>query len=467
MGSLAPVDAMELAARYTIREHGMSKTLSTIVWTLLCVLLSSCQPPLPEETPEVNRLLTILERIVGDTSREMLAEENRRWLRYRTMHCDYMADTAVTVSKTNGNPRTRIEYIKACHAALGRQRLGRLSHLYLVLNSSIAANETGLFSLSDNPYFPATITKEDVQRKDRVTSLRFLRKKGILIVGFESGYMSFYDAKHGGWIRSIRAHKARADRLVTTHNDNILVTGSTIGDEVKIWGVDSGDLIRVYDFSREAFTITPDGLLYVFPGSGKINYLDVLRDEIGEVSKSYSSVITAAASTTDSGLIALGDASGSLSLWAVDRDKNGVQLRDAGRLRSGGRSDEWTIELAFSRDGRTLYAIKRSGIVDVWDVGEQRLIKTIKTSVRHTLSSILVPDSKFAFVMGSPAPSGTGEKGVVERVNLESGDTRIMTHTNAWSPRAAVLFPDDDTAMLMIADQGYFRKKMSVLHSGQ
>jgi len=213
-----------------------------------------------------------------------------------------------------------------------------------------------------------------------VEALAFSAGGGKVASGSYDGSIHLWDAKTGTLLRTIQAHAMRMDLHFSPTNSSRLVS---VGDSVKQWDVDTGQLYKTFAGMRFC-QFSPDGRTI------------------------------ATASDQDDCEVRL-----------LDAESGELRLRLIGNQSSGHQSD--ANDISWSPDGSKLASWSYDGTCKVWDSSTGALLRTIQPegpcwSLSWGRDWVQDTQSAMAFAMGHHPRLGAGSQ-VLE---LEVGVVRMI-----------------------------------------
>jgi WD40 repeat protein len=166
----------------------------------------------------------------------------------------------------------------------------------------------------------------------------------------------------------------------------LLFTDAAQDQELRVWNVETGDLVKEFSFRTRAVEFSADGRYWIFATDSGIRIYDVYRDTLSRIGETASAMSLAVDSKT--ARIAAG-ATGSLSIYryTVDPLDGNVTVKLLSAT-TPHAPDNWIKAVAFSRDGRYVYSAARGGEIIKWDAETLAETTRFKSKVRNADTAV-------------------------------------------------------------------------------
>lgn len=260
-----------------------------------------------------------------------------------------------------------------------------------------------------------------------VDSLAYDPQNKRLAVGRESGDIEIWDLKTENPKRIIKgAHGRRTSELYFTVDGKGLFSSSSLRDAVKLWDVRTGKLSATVGQGFPGPTISLKGGYYLTAEGGAIHIYDGRQEALDPRAYSLGGPAQSLAVAGQSGLVAVGTASGSVDLFQFSVADQGPSLEKIREI-SPYENGNGLIALGFSADGQSLYTVAaRPGRVDEWSVPGLEKKGARATSGSFVSSAKFSPDKRFLALVGNARKGGQGGDYAVELISLASGKSIIQ-----------------------------------------
>lgn len=273
----------------------------------------------------------------------------------------------------------------------------RISTLLVVITAFILSACASTISSDFVPAFARENAANEELFSNIVVSLNYDAKRGNLIVGRESGEVEVWNSHHAVMGTRFHAHESRVSHITQVHGGKFLLTDSGFETETKLWDPESGKLLMSIPGARGPSGATPDPNLYVVADSSMFRLFDFEARSILPEEYPCTGVPTTLTTDVSSRQIAAGTASGTIDVWSFARVAGKPMLNLVSSQHPYAVGD-WVVGLQFSRDGATLYAVTRSGLVDEFDLPSLVKRRSLHTRLRY-VHSVEFIESKNTLVL--------------------------------------------------------------------
>jgi WD40 repeat protein len=226
--------------------------------------------------------------------------------------------------------------------------------------SSLAtASADGRITLRDPATGTASRTLDG--HEGGATSLAFSPDGATLVCGEGRGGVRVWDVRTGRLLRTCKAADSRAD---TVTNDRLITSvaftpdgaafysctasvGNTYGEPVRIWDARTGELKREIATHGRPIALSPDGTTLAVGGKS-VQLADARTGDKGHRLTGHLKKIQAIAFSADGRLLFAGGSYGTTNVWEVATGRHLVTLFAFPQQRNGTVTDDW---LAYHPDG--------------------------------------------------------------------------------------------------------------------
>ena len=248
-----------------------------------------------------------------------------------------------------------------------------------------------------------------------------------IVTGNRNGTIQTWDVAIGDRLAMLTGHTGSIVALAFSADGKILASASESQDTT----------IRLWDMSSEKHLSTLSGgheqpvRLLAFSADGKIlasaSESQDTTIQLWEVSSKknlftltgHEQRVSVLTSSPDGKILASAGMDGTVRLWNPDTGKQVHALVQLGltytdqQLLTAARRTAWIDKLVFSPDGSTLVSCDRHGTVQMWNVGDGKLISAWKAHTRSIRA--------LAFSMDKPIFITVDEKGTLHSWNASTG----------------------------------------------
>ena len=242
--------------------------------------------------------------------------------------------------------------------------------------------------------------------------------------------VTLYDPDTRRPVRSIKAHEGLARALSFSPDGSILATaGEDL--EVKLWDVESGELIRdpFYVCRLESLVILPDGRRIACSGTEGLYVLDLADRNIHGVPRLEESPAFDVSIAPDGSLLAASFGDHSIALFDADTGEKTSELPG---------HDARVLAVAFSPDGSRLVSGDGHGVVRLWDVGRE-------VGLVGTVGAPGIPVEALVFSPNGKTLAVSGGDGVVRLWDVDSGRQLDTFIGHGGAVRSLSFSPDGRT----------------------
>lgn len=279
-----------------------------------------------------------------------------------------------------------------------------------------------------HPEFAQMLFKQRFTGEDRAMSMRFHQASKRLLIGMESGAVHIWDATQRESHRSLQAHQYRVEHLQFSHDGNSFFSNSGFEDITRLWESDSGKLLATIANARGPAAQGPEDDLYLL-GSDDGFLLYSLEQRRVLTGRKSSGSTTALAASSDTGMVAVGTASGSIQLWQFSKREDLIPLHLLGEIKPY-EPGTWILALGFSQDGQHLISANRKGVVTEWNVPDLSKHRDLPSTLKWAHQATFADGMPWLSLAGTLDPRGTKEP-KVELINLEKGEAlRFKARSN-------------------------------------
>lgn len=257
---------------------------------------------------------------------------------------------------------------------------------------------------------------------DLVVSLTHNEKQQYLVVGHESGNIDIWDTRHSQSKRQIKAHDYRANLISFTADGNSFFSNSYFEESTKLWSAATGELLFTIPKTRGPVCATPDSNLYLIATSesSEVQFFDLARKTLLPEAYLISGVVHTMAMDKASEQIAIGTASGTIEVWKFLRAGHKSSLQNTAEAKPYATGN-WVVGLQFSSDGKHLYSVAQSGVIDEWDSATLTKHRSFPATI-HVHSATFLKNNSLVALAGAVDNQGK-LLGFVELVSLSTGPT--------------------------------------------
>lgn len=257
---------------------------------------------------------------------------------------------------------------------------------------------------------------------DFVVSLTYNDKQLYLVAGHESGNIDIWDTKEAQGKRQIKAHDYRANLVSFTADGTSFFSNSYFEESTKLWSAVTGELLLTIPKTRGPVCITPDSNIYLIATSesSEVQFFDLARKTLLPETYGTSGVVHTMAMDSASEQIAIGTASGTIEVWKFLRVGPRPRLQKTAEAKPYATGN-WVVGLQFSSDGKHLYSVAATGVIDEWDsvtLAKQRSFP----ATLHVHSAMFLKNNSHVALAGEINNHGK-LLGFVELVSLSTGQT--------------------------------------------
>ncbi|MEO1507241.1 MAG: WD40 repeat domain-containing protein, partial [Cyanobacteria bacterium J06633_23] len=189
--------------------------------------------------------------------------------------------------------------------------------------------------------------------------------------------------------RSLAQHTATV-LSVDMQPDSTLLASGSYDQTVKLWELETGKVQRTLNHAGRvnAVVFTPNGR-YLITGGGDGDII-VWDPETGAEKHRFtggSGRIVSLAVSADGNLIASGGSNGTIRLWNLEQRRGTATLIESGAQING---------LAFSSvNPQHLVSGDQDGVVALWDIADQSLVRTYKSGTDRVTDVAISPDGQY------------------------------------------------------------------------
>lgn len=266
------------------------------------------------------------------------------------------------------------------------------------------------------------------------TSMLFDPEQRRLLIGREAGTVESWsiDAPAGQSTWTVQSH--RVNEMALAGRPGLVFVGSQHGEPIQLRDLRTGHLLEsVPGFGPTHRTPDPD--VQAVANSSSLRFYDTRKRVMlaGEVP--CLGGVTSIAVDLPSRRMAVGSASGSVEVWDFERRADEVVLRKVAAWQPY-PVGHWVIGLHFGSDGKSLYTVTRRGAeIDLWDLGRQERLKTVRTHLKFVWSASFAPGRDVLAVAGTVDPTGM-DKSHIELLSLST-------------PASSLYYSDDHSAQVL------------------
>ena len=230
------------------------------------------------------------------------------------------------------------------------------------------------------------------EHHDAVYTVDFSPDGTLLASGSRDGALHLWNVNDGSESMTLEGHPSTIRKVRFSPNGNVLV--SIGGSTLTFWNVENGREIRTLQTSASGISFSPDGnMLAVGNWDGNIMLFEVESGARKKILRSSQSAERLNFSP-DGTLLAVGTSNNAINLWNV-ADEQVVKTLS-------GHSGNITA-LDFSPDGTTLVSASRDKTLKLWEIETGSEIATLQGHQGRVLSVEFSPD-------GSKLVSGSADR---------------------------------------------------------
>jgi len=260
---------------------------------------------------------------------------------------------------------------------------------------------------------------------------------GKMVVTAQGDYLVGFDAATGARLHT-HSGTGGSVSLAVSPDGRFVLTGSGSDDTARLWDGHTLSLLRLlgrHEWGINAVAFSPDGRLAVAGGSGltgatgraSVGLISVWETATGKKLKwlvNSSDRVQSLAFSPDGKLLANGNFQQGIDLWSVDKflaDPDPFGGKPDRTLQANGTGHK---ALAFSKDGKTLFAATPDGQIEVFDIPAGKLLRGWQTGDEARLRALaLSPDGKHLASVAGPDiyPKPRSPDGVVKIWDARTG----------------------------------------------
>jgi len=244
-----------------------------------------------------------------------------------------------------------------------------------------------------------------VEAGDReIVSLAFSPDGQLLASGSLNGTVRLWDWRTGQLVRTLSGHSDIVTSLSFTPDGQTLASSSG-DDTIRFWNVNSGVQEYIIEAEQAVMKIafSPDGAHLVATGANRRVSLWDWREEEEPIRTTdvYSRSIQSLAFSPNGELLAFSPDMQSPGGPVPEGDRteyNSIHLLNAEDFSLIGEPlrghNDYITDLVFSPSGQLLASVSLDGTVRLWDIEQQRLIRTFQESTSAVLTVTFRPDGR-------------------------------------------------------------------------
>lgn len=304
----------------------------------------------------------------------------------------------------------------------------RISAILFATSAIILSASAATISGDFVPAFAKVNAKNDKLFSNTVVSLNYDVERDNLIVGRESGAVEVWSSRKAAMRVRFPAHSSRVSHVTLVHGGKFLLTDSHFQTETKLWDTKSGKLLMRISEARGPSGATPDPNFYVVADSSKFRLLDFRAKRMLPDEYPGSGSTTSLATDVGSRRIAVGTASGTIDVWSFVETRGRPKLKLVSSQQPYDVGN-WVVGLQFSRDGSTLYAVTRWGLVDELDSSTLEKKRSLQSSLKNIRSAEFIESKGILALAGTKDAVGLNDPWL-EVISL-SKDTSQLYPSNS------------------------------------
>ncbi len=239
------------------------------------------------------------------------------------------------------------------------------------------------------------------------TRVVFSPDGATLAAASDSGMLKLWGTKTGAEIAVMHKHTGTISDVAFSPDSKLLA--SCGGDRsVRIWDVASGDEAHLFTGHLAAVAsvaFSPDGLWLASASSDStIRIWNVTRGHLHTVLRGHTDAVTTVTFSPDGNLLASSSEDTTVKLWESGRitaPQEIAAVADVTPEHKGGfSSNDGLLDVAFSRDGKSLATINWSNTLRLWDVESLSPKRAIRASLEAWHQLVFIPESNEVAICG-------------------------------------------------------------------
>ncbi len=221
--------------------------------------------------------------------------------------------------------------------------------------------------------------------KEKINTVEFSLDSKTIATASDDKTIRLWDALTGNFLMVLTGHTEPVYAVNFSPDGETIASGSA-DNTIRLWNMHTGKLIKTFTEAEHPIEFSPDGdvLLGTSRNPRQLQMLNVIT---GELIKTlyWTNLVSSAAFSADSNVIAAGDIDGTIGLWDATTGQT---------IKSFKAHSDTVLDVVFSPDGKTLATAGQDDTMRWWDIHTAENIKTFSEYLDGRSYMKYSPDGK-------------------------------------------------------------------------